>query len=104
MSSPSGGRPPLRPAIASSPFGEPLLSTANAPQVHMHAGLLSLFSKKKMLLFAHPVSASVPKFSAHAGKVPYVLHRSPLISKISFDLHVLGMRQRFILSQDQLSI
>ena len=67
-------------------LGEPLpLQPANAPQVHLHAGLLSPFPKRRCLLFAHPVSASVSRSSpAHAGRFPTcyspVRHSYPKIS------------------------
>ena len=67
-------------------LGEPLPhQLANAPQVHLHAGLLSPFPKRRCLLFAHPVSASVSRSSpAHAGRFPTcyspVRHSYPKIS------------------------
>ena len=83
--SPSVAVRPLRPAMHRR-LGEPLpLQPANAPQVHLHAGLLSPFPKRRCLLFAHPVSASVSRSSpAHAGRFPTcyspVRHSYPKIS------------------------
>ncbi len=76
---------PLRPAMHHR-LGRLLpCQQANAPQVHLHAGLLSPFPKRRCLLFAHPVSASVSRSSpAHAGRFPTcyspVRHSYPKIS------------------------